>query len=179
MLRRITKKEISYAKKNFINERKRKGIQNYRNNLWGHFVGPHRLPMTLTCNEWKLSWESSCTEPIFIWKIRQKVFKDLYGSLQKTFQLKEVIGLQTLVFVIYYLQLLFIHLVLVCLIRSINCRSMGHRRAIYKTLWNISHGAFCENSWWLKAIHYFRKTLQLRCLTGLWKRLCIAEINYQ
>ena len=31
---------------------------------------------------------------------------------------------------------------------------------------------FCEISWWLKAINYFRKNLHLRYLSGFWIFLC-------
>ena len=33
---------------------------------------------------------------------------------------------------------------------------------------------FCENSWRLLAVNYFRKMIQLRCLTGFWIHFCIC-----
>ena len=46
------------------------------------------------------------------------------------------------------------------------CLMPQFSRFVSRTLSNIEDGAFCENSKWLKAINYFRKTLHLRCWTG-------------
>ena len=45
-------------------------------------------------------------------------------------------------------------------------------RGLCRTHSNIENGAFCKNSWKLKAVNYFCKKLHLRCLTGNWICLC-------
>ena len=39
-------------------------------------------------------------------------------------------------------------------------------RGVFKVLWNISDGAFCENSWWLTAVICFHKKLYLNIWQG-------------
>ena len=57
--------------------------------------------------------------------------------------------------------------------RNRKCRVLYCRvRGILKTLSNISYRVFCENSWLLKAVNYFCRTLHLRCVTGF-------ILNYQ
>ena len=60
----------------------------------------------------------------------------------------------------------FIMLVCTALYRLIVCRREGQEDLIdvFRTLSNIQDGAFCKNSHWLSATHYFCKTLHLWCL---------------
>ena len=46
-------------------------------------------------------------------------------------------------------------------------------RGVFGTTPIISNEVFCENSYQLKAINYFHKTLHLRCSAGFWIRLWI------
>ena len=48
-------------------------------------------------------------------------------------------------------------------------------RGVFRTLWNISHEAFCVDTKRLKDADYFCKTFRLKCLTGLW--ICLCKLN--
>ena len=50
-------------------------------------------------------------------------------------------------------------------------------RSIFKTLSNIQDRVFCENSWRIIAVNYFRETLHLRFLTGFWTWLCFPYLK--
>ena len=44
-------------------------------------------------------------------------------------------------------------------------------RSVFRILSNIKDEGFCKDSYCLKAINYFQKTLHLVCLTGFWTHL--------
>ena len=47
-----------------------------------------------------------------------------------------------------------------------------------KKSFSNSSAFFCNNSWRLKAVNYFRKTLYLRRLAGFWLRFSVSHFKY-
>ena len=50
--------------------------------------------------------------------------------------------------------------------------------SVFRTQSMIWDGTSCKTSWRLKVVNYFRKTLPLRCLAGIWRFCCGITINY-
>ena len=48
-------------------------------------------------------------------------------------------------------------------------------KGVFRILSKIWDRAFCENSYWLKAVDYFPKTLHLGCLKKFWIPLCYIQ----